>query len=1567
MRLSLLFKAAALSLLLPCLAWSANVTVTVTDPNGAAVSGADVLAITYSTSGPVCSPLVKSDSNGSAVLALTNGLHYQLVAVKSGYLPSARDQMFNWNSSIYASADTSKPIQIRPVTSADSVKDIMVTVTHNVPAGKLLFLNLMNKGTYEQAGMGFLVSTGSAVTPCYIYSAPTNTQDLPFQLDVYDPDNQRGSRVAVNNKPDTTVEADATSLDISANSGAMAPPSRQLETDEKLGEVAIEGVVSDAATNRGIEGVNVNIHDQSDHSLNMNTQTDANGYYAFYENADATTEAARIFKNGHDIGVNFMKNGYVSDSWSQITYSAGKKSTMTVSMTPVNGKIKGIISIKVGNEPPVPIPQAWVNAWSDNRNYGTSDVWGSTDSDRVQGMGNASSPVQKGNFELTGLPSGRYTLNIWSEFNNQPIIFNNGPDGIGAVDSNNWNTANTAWGDDYIVQVTTQADANDINNYAKVLKATTPHDEVTTARDSEGNILITILKTPDGTNSITGQITFEGATTPIDPSTVLIVARENWNNNGVQPKSGFTVLKAADKVSDYVYNYSITGLGDAVYRVEVKASGFGMKFDNQGPRTNEGITLNASATTKAVDLRMAVAGVIGGSLRTPKGTIYVPKFDGPDNSSISVNANNNEQGCWGWAQVEKDGSFRIEGLLPGKYSLRAEGWGNSYAYATAYMKNIIVEASKTTTVEIPLRKGVKVHPVLSAALPAELQADLAQSGNFGQKANMSVVYTPASVALSAKNIDQIFKMMQGGDQENTMGYWGGSFQDVSLEPGAYNFYLLYEKNYPMNSKNYAKTIIGRAKNFVVDESKAKSSYAMNGSTMNMVSALFVPIDLNIGDGSLSGSYAGKNTFRGADMDKATNNFNVFLAYSPRVTLLDKDGNILGTGMCTNEPGPGDGGEPKKAPGDGPNDGENWMPKMSYSIPYIPAQENVKMVVTTLNYPPLVKIVKIPGTQNIDLDADVGPGAKISGTVYDTTGKAVSGAIVTLKGRLSERTVKTGTDGSYSMLGLAAGVYRMLVTAEGYALDAQKVITYNKDQIVNFLLTPCAGVISGKVYSQKFPYQLVAAGAQIVAYDDTANGLDPTKEIAIYETITDNNGAYKISPVIEGHTYKVALAVPGKKVQIYTPSPELPAAAGSAVSGVDFTYISKPPQVKLKARADSSGNSVTLQGEVPRKLNNLTAKYNEGSAYNASAAANLTVSPVGMKSYTITLPDKTKFYTVRLTVDDGATLQEADFVYNPGNSAQARENIDQQSVASGDVTLDSQGNDTSGLYISPGSITLGDDSDPELSIEKEMQESSPFVTGVPTDEIGGDVYNITLDMDGSQQNDNKTMTLTLGYDSTLVGEKTDSLSVRQYNETTKTWDPILGATMVDPISGTVSVEVENIATAAAASASPRRKPSLAKFNGKEYKLSPSNGKGAASSNQKGIFMVSRVPARMPYAGSSLEVFNVPNPFDLTQKAVTLNRGGSIAQITTEGTVIRFAIPASFGTNVRTRFRIYNIAAELVRELNANDMLVGNIDGGYYYYLDWDGKNKSGSKCASGVYLCVAEVGTEKKTIKMALIK
>lgn len=1533
--------------MLPCLAWAANLTVTVKDPAGAAIAGADVAAISFSSMGPVASSLVQTDGSGTAVLPLTSDLMYQIVAVKEGCLPSARDQMFNWTSSINAgTANATKEIQLRAATAADKTRDIKVTVTHSAAAGNMLFINLMNKGTYEPAGMGFFKSAGAGTVVCYVYGAPvSDDQNYPFQLDVFDPSSRMGNRIGVNNPAGAGIN-DVGTLNIGGG-GGMAPPTRQVVTDEKMGDIAFEGVVKKAEDGAGIEGVNIDIHDNSSpNASNIHTQTDENGYFAFYQSADT---ANPIFVGGHDYSVNFMKQGRVG-SWRQKTY-ANHRTTMTVTMSLATGKIKGIVNIvqqdSTGNiVKTVPIPQAMVNAWNDGMNY---SVQNSTWMDFNPGMGNASEPVAKGRFLLEGLPSGRYQINIWSEFNNQPVNYNWGADGVSASGSNMGGGQGVSdWKDDLIVEIATMTSL-----YPRVYSAKTKAPVVNAGDD----IVINMIKRPDGTNAITGTVTFVGTTSEIDPGDVLIIARQDYASDGVPPKSGFTVLQAADKTAANTYAYSITGLAEGTYRLEVKAANFGMKFD-QDARTNENIVLGTGGkTSTTVNIKMAPAGVIQGFLRTPKGTIFIPSF-GADYTGAWIDANSDMTNSWGSGQVDKDGKFKIEGVLPGQYSLRVNGNGSGYTYASATLQNVNVEANSTTSVEIPLRTGVRVRPVLSEQLPAEIAAVVQQN-----QGDMKIVFTPANEPLTAKNIDEVFRMGSGGgNMPNVIYYWGGSFQQVAIEPGAYNFYLTFEKRFPQNAENYSKCIIGRARNVVVDSSKQTDQSFQFGSSVTVQN---IPLAVTVGTGTFSGTYAGVNTLRDADMAVIEKNFNLFLSYVPRVTLMDNDGNILATGMCTpaasiimqlegDKGGQGDSGFISKM--------REYMSSLSFGIAYLRPQASVKAVITTPNYPPLMRNVSISGTLTVNMDTDVGAGANITGAVRTAAGAPIVDATVRIRGRLLDRTVKTQADGSYLIPGLATGGYRLLVSADGYALDAEKVNVGTDNKLVNFVLTPCAGSISGTVYSQKFPYPLAVSGAKIVAYDDTANGLNPTKELAIYETVSANDGTYTIKPVIEGHTFKVALVVPGKSVQLL--SAAVPATAGGAVTGIDFTYKSTAPKIKIVARPNADG-TVTIAGESPKKLVALTAKANEGATYSETGAVATTVTKIGDKSYTVTLADKTKAYTVRFSADDGASIGTLDVVYNPNSLAQATANIDQEIVASGDIQLDSQGNDTSGLYISPGSITLGDNSIPSISMQKEKRDGSALTSGLPSASLASDIYRINLTMDGSQQNENKTMTLTVGYDPLLVGQDLSVLGISQYNATTGAWDPISGSPMVDPINGTVSMEVKSVTDAAGTSPSSR-KYAAAQFNGKEYKIT----KKAPAATQQGIFIVSRAAAVAPtrtYSGSELEVFNTPNPFNLKSKTINLAAGASATTMTVDGTIIRFGVPTSLGLNVKAQFRIYNIAGELVRELDARDLITGNIDGGNYYYLEWNGRNTGGEKCASGVYLCVAEIGTVKKTIKMALVK
>jgi hypothetical protein len=114
------------------------------------------------------------------------------------------------------------------------------------------------------------------------------------------------------------------------------------------------------------------------------------------------------------------------------------------------------------------------------------------------------------------------------------------------------------------------------------------------------------------------------------------------------------------------------------------------------------------------------------------------------------------------------------------------------------------------------------------------------------------------------------------------------------------------------------------------------------------------------------------------------------------------------------------------------------------------------------------------------------------------------------------------------------------------------------------------------------------------------------------------------------------------------------------------------------------------------------------------------------------------------------------------------------------------------------------------------------------------------------------------------------------------------------------------------------------------------------------------------GADIDVFNFPNPFDLQTKTESLTHGGSQGAMSTDGTIIRYFVPAA-DVGVAT-IRIYDVVGEKVRTIS-----LGTPTADSYGYVAWDGRNDAGNKVASGVYIGVLDVGGTKKFWKMAVIK
>ena len=64
----------------------------------------------------------------------------------------------------------------------------------------------------------------------------------------------------------------------------------------------------------------------------------------------------------------------------------------------------------------------------------------------------------------------------------------------------------------------------------------------------------------------------------------------------------------------------------------------------------------------------------------------------------------------------------------------------------------------------------------------------------------------------------------------------------------------------------------------------------------------------------------------------------------------------------------------------------------------------------------------------------------------------------------------------------------------------------------------------------------------------------------------------------------------------------------------------------------------------------------------------------------------------------------------------------------------------------------------------------------------------------------------------------------------------------------------------------------------------------------------------------------------------------------------------------KLRIYNLSGELVTEYS-----YGAVAGGFSYIYSWDGKNKDGSDCASGVYFAIADANNSLARHKIAILR
>lgn len=163
----------------------------------------------------------------------------------------------------------------------------------------------------------------------------------------------------------------------------------------------------------------------------------------------------------------------------------------------------------------------------------------------------------------------------------------------------------------------------------------------------------------------------------------------------------------------------------------------------------------------------------------------------------------------------------------------------------------------------------------------------------------------------------------------------------------------------------------------------------------------------------------------------------------------------------------------------------------------------------------VEISNAFGTRNVEVDSvTVNPGATVSGTVNDSSGKAVSGAAVELykDGTKVGTPVTTDSSGKYTIPDVSTGTYTLKAKSSNSSLNGSASVTVAAGSISNADVTVAKGfTVSGTIKSY-------GSASEAVTVTLTKQGeTTPT----FTDTRTGNSAAYKFENVSAGtYTLKV---------------------------------------------------------------------------------------------------------------------------------------------------------------------------------------------------------------------------------------------------------------------------------------------------------------------------------------------------------------------------------------------------------------------------------------------------------------
>ncbi|MBP7796339.1 MAG: carboxypeptidase regulatory-like domain-containing protein [Elusimicrobiales bacterium] len=1510
---------------------TSTVNMVVTSTSNAPLSNAYVSFIPSET-GTVDIGKIKfagmTDSSGKITSRVLNNVPYIISISTSRFSPTVNQQVADPYQRFLKAFNSDTTLNYS-FSSINTSTYTFRAVVNNVKPGYPLSISLITLGTNETISLNFAKATDTLVT-VDIYNVPKLSTGK-YKIDVSIPGILSKTDIVYSEFPSTCAATADYYMDFS--SAVVSGGSYNDQTKQSI--AILSGIVVDTLYNP-VSNARVEISTGNFDSVQY---TDVNGKFSFY---NSTSDIGY-----NNLQLNITKKGYI-DIWN--TAYIPSSYNMTYVLMPATYTISGYITYNG-----IPLSGVKVQAGgydSNNFNFTGDDSYAPSGNYTMSWINSYSVTDSSGYFKIDGLKDGNVGL-----YTMDPMYKN-----INFGADNEYRT------DDDIRIVISSSGAKS--------PSYPPNNPCTAGRvwvlDKSGACKGISPYTFDFANPITEDanltlnVSYDevGAT---DTDATILISEDSYDGVGVQ-----RLVKLPAGLISGTTSYNIKLTGGKRYWCDVIS-------DKWARRSALGDIDFTQGNTSTASLMLTRAGKLKISVVKPDGSVFMPKcnYEGCEPPKVYINSYDKS--------YDRDTNFIfnqnddpiLELSVPnGLYNLSLETDG----YPVSSVENVSVVVGKTTDVRIKMQDGVVVQPAITS-LPDTMYYYI-------------ILSMPSGFEMKGKNITDILFGKDSSakyiiDYDTATSY----FEPKYLTQGKYDFYLALgssfnpesHDNSPISFRSFVN-FIGKEKNKVIQKD---SSNPLFGTSAQPVSDF--SLYGSIGKSSLTGRITGKNILTQKDFDTLfqTNSLDKLISLIPYVMLYDASGELRGLSHSLM-----DDGESYQSFMSGVVSKSSqtiydiFIDSSSYYIPNLP-NGSYTAVFLSPNYPAVTKEITVNGNTVFDFDFDSAgiSISKLSGTITDNNSNPLSGVAVYITHKTFEKTVYSDNNGRYSFDNLPPGLYRMSLSKDGYVSDGKKFsVNQSEDITFDFKLNKSASSIIGKVYISKFPNTFVTSGVSVVAYDETksTSGVSYVPKI---ETLTGDDGSYEIKGVEANHTYRIVATYPGKMTQSI-----LVKALSSGSVADDMVFVDIPPQINVKLRRDKSSLEVNIKS--PKELltvpvcEYVAGKYDSSSFdNNNSVQLALVKSPGNTYIGRFNVSKLVPYYTLRITAGDVDKIEKI-INYDVKNDIASENYISDEIYIGGNIYMDSDNEEYSGIELDPGAFTKSTATS-SANISSKVKVMSvgggeliggffsalPSIRNVKTpkgemslsDAISNVMASDVYDLDISNAEPNRAFTLTLKYDKERVIQDTNNLKIYQYNEESGQWVEVSGTYTVDPMLGTVSVDVVSLSKAY-----EKNPDTTTPFGRKKLGMSAMAKDGgfvpqSSSSPQTGRFavFVSKPPTGTVYTGSGFEIYNIPNPFNLKSKVVSISSDGgswTTGNYTTYGTVIKYHLPAGKKGNVK--LVIYNTAGEKVRTLEE-----GIRDGGYVYYSEWDGRNDKNEKCASGVYFLIAYINGDKigGVHKMAIVK